>query len=574
MMIAVCATGYFFSWRYSAKDNYKIAVLLLVLCGLTLRIYTSTDFFLHTWDEQFHALVAKNLIHHPLTPTLYDNPVLPYDYRNWGSNHIWLHKQPLPLWTMAASIWLFGINEIAVRIPSIILTTIGIWLSFFIGSYFFNKKTGYLTALLFSVNGLIIELAGGRVATDHIDIFFLFFIELAIFFSIVFARKKNTVFNILAGISIGAAILSKWLPALIVLPIWLLIIIDSGNFKWKTIIWQFIILLVTIIVIFLPWQLYIFKTFPLEANWESSFNFKHITEVIEGQSGTIFFYFNSIRINYGELIYLPLCWFLWKSIKDLKDRKRLAISIWFLIPFLFFSMAKTKMQAYILITSPALFMMTAEFYVMVSRYKLTHKPKWLFSLVLILLIALPVRYTIERVKPFVKEERHRQWVTDLKNLNEKEISNGVLFNYDQPVAAMFYTNLTVYQYIPDIETVTGLIKKGYRIIINDGSNIPQGLRQIQGVTIIPRLSAQPVPKPHNLPSFDLLLRLPTANCLLPTFPCHPSLVTCHHISVGRVLFGVYLTKGFCAGFEIDEVFLIRETILKCFICDFERLIRN
>lgn len=241
--IILCAIGYYFSWRYYLKGNFTIAVLLLVVCGLVLRIYTSSDFFLHTWDERYHALVAKNLINHPLTPTLYDNPILPYDYKNWTGNYIWVHKQPLPLWTMAASMWLFGVNEIALRLPSIILSTIGIWLSFFIGRYFSNKKIGYLTAFFFSINGLIIELTAGRVATDHIDIFFLFFIELAIVFSILFAQKQKVVFNILAGISIGAAILSKWLPALIVAPIWLLIVIDSKKFKPKEIFFHFIIFL-------------------------------------------------------------------------------------------------------------------------------------------------------------------------------------------------------------------------------------------------------------------------------------------------------------------------------------------
>jgi 4-amino-4-deoxy-L-arabinose transferase len=118
--IILCAIGYYFSWRYYSKNNFTTAVLLLMFCGLTLRFYTSSDFFLHAWDERYHALVTKNRIQHPLTPTLYDSPILPYDYKNWTENHIWVHKQPLPPWTMAASMWMFGVNEIALRLPSII----------------------------------------------------------------------------------------------------------------------------------------------------------------------------------------------------------------------------------------------------------------------------------------------------------------------------------------------------------------------------------------------------------------------------------------------------------------------
>ncbi|MCX6258356.1 MAG: glycosyltransferase family 39 protein [Bacteroidia bacterium] len=483
LTITLCAICYYFSWRYRTKDNYKLAIILLIICGLTLRIFTSADFFLHSWDERYHALVAKNMIHHPMTPTLYDNPVLPYDYKNWTGNHVWLHKPPLPLWTMAICLWLFGISEIALRIPSIILTTIGIWLTFFIGSYFFNKKVGYLSAFFFSVNGLIIELTGGRTATDHIDIFFLFFIELAIFFSIVFAQKKKTIYNVLAGISLGAAILSKWLPALIVLPVWLLIIIDSGNFKLKSVFIQFIIFLMTCIVIFLPWQIYIYRTFPLEASWEAGLNFRHFTEVQGDRTGPFYYFFDKIRMNYGELIYLPFLWFLWKTIKNCKELKRLAISIWCLIPVIFFSFAKTKMQGYILFTSPALFFMTAEFFFFLSGYKNSHKPKWIFNVIFFLLIALPIRYMIERTKPFQMSDRNPQWVSDLKQLNEKKIKKGVLFNYDKPVEAMFYTNLTVYQGFPDNKTINDLIEKGYIVMINDNGNIPKELSSINGVII-------------------------------------------------------------------------------------------
>src|SRR5687768_9021004 len=94
-VIILCAAGLFFSWRYWTRDNYKVAIFLLLFCGFLLRIYASGDSFLHEWDERYHAVVAKNLIQHPLTPTLYKDPALPYDYRDWSANHIWVHKQPL-----------------------------------------------------------------------------------------------------------------------------------------------------------------------------------------------------------------------------------------------------------------------------------------------------------------------------------------------------------------------------------------------------------------------------------------------------------------------------------------------
>ena len=73
---------------------------------------------LHLWDEQFHALVAKNLMADPLTPTLYRRPAIDYDFADWTKNHIWLHKPPLALWAMAASMRAFGVDAVAMRLPS------------------------------------------------------------------------------------------------------------------------------------------------------------------------------------------------------------------------------------------------------------------------------------------------------------------------------------------------------------------------------------------------------------------------------------------------------------------------
>src|SRR5690606_30977613 len=145
---------------------------------------------------------------------------------------------------------------------------------------------------------------------------------------------------------------------------------------------------------------------------------------------------------------LPLLWFIWKIGSNIKDYKRLLLFVWFIVPLIIFSVAKTKMQGYLLFTAPALFIMTADFFFMLveNREKFKYKPFINFALVL--LILLPVRYGIERMKPFDIAERNPKWVVDLKKLNEAKIENGVLLNYKNPIEAMFYTDLTVYSFIP------------------------------------------------------------------------------------------------------------------------------
>lgn len=96
--IAYLVAGLFFviSSIFLYSFGYKkSALIFLIIGGFTFRLLmTIIDPFIHLWDEQFHALVAYNMISDPFNPMLYKNPLLPYGCRNWTSNYIWLHKQP------------------------------------------------------------------------------------------------------------------------------------------------------------------------------------------------------------------------------------------------------------------------------------------------------------------------------------------------------------------------------------------------------------------------------------------------------------------------------------------------
>lgn len=479
--IALCTIALLYSLKLHQQGRYMLAISLMMLSGFLLRIYTACDFYLHEWDERFHALVTKHMLLHPLKPTLYENTPFPYDYTRWSASHVWLHKQPLPLWTIAYSFKLFGINELALRLPSIVLTTIGIALTYSIARYFADRKAAWFAAFLYCINGFLIELATGRVATDHIDTFFCFSIELSIFFAILYAQKKKTSFNILTGICLGAAILSKWLSALIVLPIWLLLAIDN-KLSSKIILPQFILLCAVTIAISLPWQLYIFHYYPLEARYEAAFNYQHIIKPLEGNGGSAFFYIDKIRINYGEYIYLPLLWFIYKTYKKPTTRY-VILWVWFGLPFLFFSFVQTKMPGYTAFTAPALFIITAICFYELLQYR-TGKWKWLVTIVLLAFIVLPIRYTIERIKPFDKRERSPRWVAQLKALNKIPMKNAVLLNYPAYIEAMFYTNMTAYNYLPTKEAINEIQLKEYDIWINDNGNVPKDVHSLQGVHFI------------------------------------------------------------------------------------------
>ena len=142
------------------------------------------------------------------------------------------------------------------------------------------------------------------------------------------------------------------------------------------------------------------------------------------------------------------------------------------------------MQGYLILTSPALFLMTADFYHMLLEQNKKRKLKWICIPVMALLLALPVRYSIERLKPFEQTERNPQWTRDLRELGGEEITNGVLFNYPNYIEAMFYTGIPVYDHIPDRIVLTDLLARGHTILMNDKGNIPTEIASMDGILLV------------------------------------------------------------------------------------------
>lgn len=460
-----------FGWKKYCKEDFTACILILLVLACMLRLYVGTDFYLHEWDERYHALVAKNLMTNPLKPMLYANPVLTYDYRDWSANHVWLHKQPFPLWCMALSMKLLGVNEIALRLPSIGLSTLSVLGTFLIGKHIFDAKTGTVAAFLHAIHGLSIELTGGRAATDHVDVFFQGLIVFAVVFALYHAKTKNTGWLVLMALFCGLAILTKWLPALIVLPLWAVLCWKYKAFAFRDWALHSVLVLLMIGAVVLPWQIWIHTRFPKEATWEQQLNIRHFFESIEGHGRPFYYYLNEIRIVYGEMIYLLLAWLIYIWAKKMRSAYWF-LSVWIFVPLLFFSAAATKMPAYLQISAPAFFLLTA----VAVRYGLTIRKKTRYPLLVTVLVAglvvLPVRYMFERIKFFSTKERSPEWSEKLKELN-RSLEPGkryVLFGEKRPIEAMFYCEgLVAYPDIPNRAQIKDLENRGYTVFLKNSN---------------------------------------------------------------------------------------------------------
>lgn len=211
-----CMTQMIFKNSYiNSKNIHRIILFCILITSFVLVLRNLGHSKIHYWDEGFHAIVARNLTKHPLKFTLYDQPWLQYDYKNWGGNHIWLHKPPVAMWQICLSHFIFGINAFALRLPSAISLVLSAWLTFRIASDLFDKRAGLIAAFLQAFNPFLFASVHGYRYSDHIDIALLLWVQVSCWFLLRAIRTGKQRNYILSGVAMGIAYLSKSYLALI-----------------------------------------------------------------------------------------------------------------------------------------------------------------------------------------------------------------------------------------------------------------------------------------------------------------------------------------------------------------------
>ncbi|MGD0710464.1 MAG: glycosyltransferase family 39 protein [Bacteroidales bacterium] len=469
---------------FQLRNQYKQALIILFIGTIGIYLFSALlDPFLNLWDERFHALVAKNLLSHPLRPTLYDDPVVNMAYNHWDNAIIWLHKQPLFLWQIALSFKLFGVSEFTLRLPSAILSSFLILFSYRTGKLLISKRVGFYTAFLFSTSFYMIELISGRQDVDHNDIAFLFYVSASIWAWSEYIVSGKKYWIILIGVFSGGAVICKWLTGLLVYSGWLIYSVLSNKTeikRYKDIIFSFIIAL----IIILPWQIFTFIKYPADALYEFNYNSMHFTRVMEGHAGSVWFHFNNIGTMYGKLVLyllLPGLILLYLKIKN----KFIAVSFvsFPIIIYLFYTLAKTKMQSYPIVVAMPVFMSLACIIDFVfSKIELIRIPKIIISVVLFLIIVFTGFMNLDINKI---QEKHTLWKTDNQytrmlahnkeiflTLNDSLPGNSVIFNVKgrHYVEAMFYTGFPAYNFIPTEAQYKDVRSKGKTIVIFETSD--------------------------------------------------------------------------------------------------------
>ncbi|MBA2613336.1 MAG: glycosyltransferase family 39 protein [Bacteroidetes bacterium] len=448
------------------------------------------DPFINLWDEQFHALVAKNLISKPLKPILIENPVFAFNNSHWSYLTIWLHKQPLFLWQMALSIKIFGLTEVGIRFPSILMHALVIFFIYRIGEIFVSKKIGYYAALFFTCAYFPLEYITGFYATDHNDISFFFYAFSSIWALTEYYVSKKTIFLILIALFSGAAILCKWLVGLLVYAVWVLLIFSNRKknnlFKETTqLLFSFIICL----LIFLPWQIYMYIHYPNEYLAEMAFNSRHISEALEGHGGGYFYYYEALYEQFGEGALIPptliICFILLIVLIKNRDHKMILISCSVMI-YLFFTFVKTKMYGYVFVIFPffifGLAFVYDRFIEKINGYFKNSFIKATITTITILILLIFL-FNSGKIYKHHSNFEHGRYVSRLIDVREKQLflslkerfggKKCLIFNCNTSlqshILAILYTDYPSFDYVLDTEQLTKAKAQNYTLLcIDDG----------------------------------------------------------------------------------------------------------
>jgi hypothetical protein len=484
-----------------------LSLFLLILATLVFKTFIITlDEFVYLWDEQFHALVAKNMADNILVPKLYPDPVLPYNYMAWYDNYIWLHKQPFFLMQMALFIKVLGAKAAVIRIPSLLCFTFSIFCIYKIGTNIATRRIGFIGAFLYSLNYFFSELLSGAQATDHNDIVFESYVIASVWAFTEKLKDPNAFkWTLCIALFTSFAVLTKWLPGFLVFGIWFFLLILKADFtrsareEWNDLFKTFGLAA----ILPLAWQIYIHVKFPEESTFEQSLNMKHFSEPIEGHGGSFFFHIDSFSVTIGNYapFFILLGVFL---LRTYMPQKKLFTALMLIVTvvFLFFSIAATKMIAFPFIVYFVFFLGFAA--ILEYIYNFLKVGSNIFKKIIFVLIVFLCGYSCANIEELQhihtkwrKEEfgpqnfryHNIEWHRTCEQVQKELKGKYVVFNCDpiDYVKLMFYTDHIGYPQIPSDWEITLCKFKRYKVAVFDRGNLPQHILNNNQVLKIKKL---------------------------------------------------------------------------------------
>jgi 4-amino-4-deoxy-L-arabinose transferase len=371
------------------------------------------------------------------------------------------------MWQMALSMKVFGINELAMRLPSVLLGTGLILLVYAITQNITQNKSAALFAAAFQASSCYhILLISGIRGMDHNDIAHGFYILASIWALTEYHRNQKRSWILCIGVFAGLAILNKWLTGLFVFAIWgIYLLQDIKNINgWK----DFMLALIVCCIVFLPWQIYILNTFPDLANYEYKVNNQHLTEAVHGHTGDIFYYFNATSdlIGTGGRFIFIIAILGIILLKKKNFKLHISLNIATIAALLFYSIiVPTKITTYVYFLIPLLWIEIAQ-----TLHKVTFiKLRYALVFLLLFCIANPLYW-----KKYLSKTNHErnasifnnQVFKDIKKYIPEDCKVVMNMNSHEDINLMFYHNdITAYHWTLSEAEFVELEKRKIKIAV-------------------------------------------------------------------------------------------------------------
>ncbi len=474
------------------RGRIVVAVVTLMAGALVINVWAARlDPFLNDWDERYHALVARNMVDAPLRPALRADPVFVYDYREWWDNHVWLHKQPLFLWQIAASFRVFGVHEWSLRLPMVLMTALLVPVLFRMGTLLANATVGYVAALLFVLSYYRLELVTGAATLEHNDVTFLFYITSSLWCCLEHLRTPRWWWVALIGVFSGAAVLTKWLVGLLVYAGWGLVLLWScrDRANWR----RFLALAAAVsltVAVALPWQIYTFAAFPQESRYEHGYNRRHLFEQLEGHAGDWHYHIDYVPYLYGNAVGWIIPFALIAMVMTIHRREHLgSVLTWLLAVYVFFSVVATKMPSYVYVVCGIMYLAMGCLAHQVTRLLKNASPRCAGAVVIAAVVVLGL-FHVELPKLLANHSEGGHIYHDA-NYRSRHIHNRQVYRRlatalspqyvvmnvksQEFVEAMFYSGLPCYDRLPTPQEHAMLARRGRPLAVFDDGHLPDYL---------------------------------------------------------------------------------------------------
>ena len=255
---------------------------------------------------------------------------------------------------------------------------------------------------------------------------------------------------------------------------------------------------------FIPWQLYILKTFPLESAYEFEFNRKHIFEVLQGHTGNVFYHLNFMNTAYGKYLIPFALVGIFYAFKPNKMNKILSLSMLIMVTvvYAFFSIiVKTKMPAFVYPVSSIIIILIAaglfNSLTSISNYLLKEnlsqsvKKIALSTLVLLLGIYSLKPWEIAKNRSISNETRNAKINNTqiYKSISDEIAQKYVIINCKafEDTEMMFHKKANAFHWFPELRVLDSLQNKGYQFATfksNNTQNLPEYITNDKRILII------------------------------------------------------------------------------------------